>query len=38
MKANQETAMKLGSIDPKGTVTVIDLTNQNVSHLDFTDF
>ena len=25
-----------GSIDPKGTVTVIDLTNQNVSHLDFT--
>lgn len=37
MKANQETAMK-GSIDPKGTVTVIDLTNQNVSHLDFTVF
>ena len=27
-----------GSIDPKGTVTVIDLTNQNVSHLDFTVF
>jgi len=26
------------SIDPKGTVTVIDLTNQNVSHLDFTVF
>ena len=23
---------------PKGTVTVTDLTNQNVSHLDFTVF
>ena len=38
MKANQETAMKREVFDPKGTVTVIDLTNQNVSHLDFTVF